>query len=151
MHEGTCEQEVKSQGLYAKGFDALHLQARLHFDNKTRQISLDHDYNMNFLIAPLESECQYSPLKIQIWCSKQETFRMLLPLLRHVIGRTCHQPRFPGWEWLPRVIGVTSLRPQFDWATPNWAVINAIIPLYCSRQPLVAPLIKCSDLQLGQP
>ena len=37
---------------------------------------------------------------------------------------------FPGWGWLPGIIGETSLRPQFRWATPSWAVINAISPLF---------------------
>ena len=36
------------------GFDVLLAQARVHCDNKPRQIGLNHDYNMTFLISPRE-------------------------------------------------------------------------------------------------
>ena len=42
MHEGACE----------TGFDVLFVQARVHCDNKTQQIGLNHDYNMTFSISP---------------------------------------------------------------------------------------------------
>ena len=61
----------------------LFAQARVHCDNKPRQIGLNHDYNMTFSISP--RECQYSPLKRRLSCSKWEPFRVLLPLLRHVV------------------------------------------------------------------
>ena len=60
----------------------LFAQVRGHCDNEPRQIGLNHNYNMIFSISPCE--CQYSPLKIRIWCSKREPFRVFLPLLRHV-------------------------------------------------------------------
>ena len=48
----------------------------------------------------------------------------------HCIGRTCHQPSFLRWRWVPGVIFLTVLWPQSDWATPSWAVINTISPLF---------------------
>ena len=51
-------------------------------DNKPRQIGLNHNYNMTFLISP--HGCPYSPLKWRSLRSKREPFRVLLPLLRHV-------------------------------------------------------------------
>ena len=51
-------------------------------DNKPRQIGLNHNYNMTFLISP--HGCPYSQLKWRSSRSKREPFRMLLPLLRHV-------------------------------------------------------------------
>ena len=44
---------------------------------------LNQDYNMTYSIA--HRECQYSPHKIGIWCSRRDTFRVLLPLLRHEV------------------------------------------------------------------
>ena len=46
------------------------------------------------------------------------------------IGRTCRQPSFPRWEWLPGVMFLTFLWPQSGWATPSWAVICTISPLF---------------------
>ena len=43
----------------------------------------NHDFNMIFSIS--SRECYYSPLKIRIWCSTLEPFRVLPPLLRHVV------------------------------------------------------------------
>ena len=60
----------------------LFAQARVHCDNKPRQIGLNHNYNMTFLISP--HGCPYSPLKWRSSRSKQEPFRVLLPLLLHV-------------------------------------------------------------------
>ena len=56
--------------------------AGVHCDNKPRQISLNHNYNMTFLISP--HVCPYSPLKWRSSRSKREPFRVLLPLLRHM-------------------------------------------------------------------
>ena len=55
----------------------------MYGDNKPQQIGLNHDYNMTFSIS--QRECYYSPFKIRIWCLKQELFRVLLPLLHHVV------------------------------------------------------------------
>ena len=63
--------------------EVLFAQARVHCDNKTRQIGFNHDYNMTISISPRES--WYSPLKRRLSCSKREPFRVLLPLLRHVV------------------------------------------------------------------
>ena len=60
----------------------MFAQAPGHCDNKPRQIGFNHDNNMAFSIS---HECQYSLLKIRIWCSKQELYHVLLPLLRHVV------------------------------------------------------------------
>ena len=49
---------------------------------QTRQIGLNHNYNMAFLISP--HGCPYSPCKWRSSRSKREPFRMLLPLLGHV-------------------------------------------------------------------
>ena len=57
--------------------------ALLHCDNKIRQICLDYDYNVTFFLLP--AECHYHPLKRRIWCSKQESFRMLPPMLHHLV------------------------------------------------------------------
>ena len=76
VHEGACETGSQIPNI-------LFAQARGHCDNKPRQIGLNHDYNMTFSISP--RECYYSPLKIRLSCSKQEPFRVLLPLLRHVV------------------------------------------------------------------
>ena len=46
------------------------------------------------------------------------------------IGRTCRQPSFPRWKWLPGVMFLTFLWPQSGRATPSWAVINTISPLF---------------------
>ena len=43
MHEGACE----------TGFDVLFAQARVHWDNKSRQIGLNPDYNMTFSVSPV--------------------------------------------------------------------------------------------------
>ena len=53
VHEGA-KQEVKSLGLLASGFDALFVQDRVYCDNKSRQIGLNHNYNMAFSIYPRE-------------------------------------------------------------------------------------------------
>ena len=52
-------------------------------DSKPRQIALNHNYNMTISFS--SCECYYSPLQIRISCSNREPFRMLLPLLRHVV------------------------------------------------------------------
>ena len=49
---------------------------------QTRQIGLNHNYNMTFLISP--HGCPYSSLKWRSSRSKREPFRVLLPLLRHM-------------------------------------------------------------------
>ena len=46
MHEGACEQEVRSRGRHAEGLDVLFAQARVYSDNKPRQVGHNHDYNM---------------------------------------------------------------------------------------------------------
>ena len=61
----------------------MFAQARVHCDNKPLQIGLNHYYNMTFSISP--HECKYSPLKRRLSCSKREPFRVLRPLLRHVV------------------------------------------------------------------
>ena len=66
----------------ARGIGVLFAQARVHCDNKPRQIGLNHNYNMTFLISP--HGCPYSPLRWRSSRSKREPFRLLLPLLRHV-------------------------------------------------------------------
>ena len=77
MHEGLCEQYVK--------FDFLFTLTFVHFDNKPRHV-LNNDYNMTFQYHSISPyECKYSPLKIRILGSKRELFRVLLPLLRHVM------------------------------------------------------------------
>ena len=49
-----AKQEVKSRGRMPSGFDVLFAQARVHCDNKPRQIGFNHDYNMTFSIWPCE-------------------------------------------------------------------------------------------------
>ena len=46
------------------------------------------------------------------------------------IGRTCRQPSFPRWKWVPGVMFLTFLWSQSGGATPSWAVINTISPLF---------------------
>ena len=53
MHSGLCEQYVQSLSLTASGFDLLFAQARVHCGNKPRQFGLNHDYDMTFLISPV--------------------------------------------------------------------------------------------------
>ena len=36
-----------------EGFDVLFAQARVHCDNKSRQVGLNHDYNVTFSISPV--------------------------------------------------------------------------------------------------
>ena len=67
----------------ADRIDVLFVQARVHCDNKPRQIGLDRDYNKTFSIS--HRECWYYPFKLRIWCSKREPFRVLPALLRHVV------------------------------------------------------------------
>ena len=55
-----AKQGVKSRAV-GEGFDVLFARARVHCDNKPRQIGLNHDYNMTFSIST--HECQYSPRK----------------------------------------------------------------------------------------
>ena len=45
-----CRREVK----FGFQFDILFAQSPVHCDNKSRQIGLNHDYNMTFLISPQE-------------------------------------------------------------------------------------------------
>ena len=85
MHEGTCEQ-VQSIGHNVEGLDVLIAQAQVHCDNKTQQIGPNQDYNMTFSIS--SREYQYSPLKMRIWCLKQEQFHMLVPLLSPMLPLT---------------------------------------------------------------
>ena len=47
MHEDACE--TGSQ--IPRALDVLFAQARVHCDNKPRQIVLNHDYNMTFSIS----------------------------------------------------------------------------------------------------
>ena len=56
----------------------MEFNARVHCDNKTRQIGLNPIFKMIFL-------CLYFPLKTRIWCSARGQFLVLLPLLRHVL------------------------------------------------------------------
>ena len=67
----------------ADRIDVLFVQARVHCDNKPRQIGLNRDYNKTFSIS--HRECWYYPFKLRIWCSKREPFRVLPALLRHVV------------------------------------------------------------------
>ena len=46
------------------------------------------------------------------------------------IRRTCRQPSFPRWRWGPGVMFLTFLWPKSGRATPSWAVINTISPLF---------------------
>ena len=69
-------------GIAGEIWRTLFAQAQVHCDNKPRQIGLNHNYNMTFLISP--HGCPYSPLKWRSSRSKREPFRVLLPLLRHV-------------------------------------------------------------------
>ena len=57
--------------------------ARVHCDNKPRQIGLNPDYNRTFFIST--REWQYSQLKRLIWYSKRGPFHVLFSLLRHVV------------------------------------------------------------------
>ena len=82
MHEGACETGSQIPTAKPEGFDVLFAQARVHCDNKPRQIGLNNNYNMTFLISP--HGCPYSPLKWRSSRSKREPFRVLLTLLRHV-------------------------------------------------------------------
>ena len=75
MHEGACKTGSQIWRTVRTSPSALWQQ--------TRQIGLNHDYNMTFSILPLE--CKFSSIKIRISCSKREPFRVLLPLLRHVV------------------------------------------------------------------
>ena len=80
MHEGACETGSQIPRALAR---VLFPQAQVHWDNKPRQIGLNPDYNMTFSISP--RVCLYSSLKIRISYSKREPFRVLFPLLRHVV------------------------------------------------------------------
>ena len=76
MHKDGCKkQEVK--------FDILFAQARVHWDNKHWQISLNHNYNITFIISLYK--CEYSALEIWILCSMREPIHMLLPLFSLVV------------------------------------------------------------------
>ena len=55
MYEGACETGSQIPRAEPEGFEVLFAQARVHCDNKPRQIGLNHDYNMTFSISP--SEC----------------------------------------------------------------------------------------------
>ena len=49
----------------------------------------------------------------------------------HVLPRkTCRQPSFPRWRCPQGVMFLTFLWPQSGRATPSWAVINTISPLF---------------------
>ena len=50
--EAHAKQEDQSLGLMASGLDVLFAQARVHFDNKTQQIGLNHMYSMTLFISP---------------------------------------------------------------------------------------------------
>ena len=57
-------------------------------------------------------------------------------------GRTCHQPSFPRWKWVPGVMFLTFLWPNLAGLRP--AGLLSIPSAHCSRQPLVATLINCN-------
>ena len=50
--------EVKSRGRQAEGFDVLFAKALMHCDNNPRQIGLNHDYGMTFLITNMVLEAR---------------------------------------------------------------------------------------------
>ena len=54
MHQDACETGGQIPRALSEGFDVLFAQARVHWDNKPRQIGLNHDYNMTFSISPRE-------------------------------------------------------------------------------------------------
>ena len=59
--------------------EAVRRRNLTHCWHKT---GLNNNYIMTFPIPPCE--CYHSQRKVRIWCSKQEPFPVLLPLLRHV-------------------------------------------------------------------
>ena len=90
---GVCCQNARGGAceIGSQFCDALFAQVRVQCDNKPRQIGVNHNYNMSFFISI--RECQYPPHKIRILCTKREPFRVLLPLLRHVLPlnhENCH-------------------------------------------------------------
>ena len=85
MHEGVCETGSQIPRALARGIWRTVCTSPSALWQQTRQIGLNHDYNMTFSIAPHTHECQYSPLKIRTSCSKWEPFCELLPLLLHVV------------------------------------------------------------------
>ena len=77
MHKGICEQEF----LLAPGLDVLLAHAWVHHDNKTQQISFNHNYSMTFFILP-------HAFKRQITWSKQEPLVVWLPCLCQMMTLT---------------------------------------------------------------
>ena len=73
IHKGACE-----TGLTASGLDLLFAKSRVHCDNRSRQIGLNHDYSMTFFYFA-------HWMLVRICCSKREPFPAPLPLLRHVM------------------------------------------------------------------
>ena len=107
MHEGMCEQEVKSWDHQAEGFDILFTQARVHCDNKPQQIGLDHDYNLTFFVnvsilrlkykygAQSESRFACYSYCYVMWCPLNDgNFRLTMPLVK-----TCARLRYT-WDYL---------------------------------------------------
>ena len=83
MHENAYETWSRIPGAFVRGVWRTVRTSPSALGQQPRQIGLNHDDNMIFSISP--RECWYFPLKIQISCSKRQSFRVLLPLLRHVV------------------------------------------------------------------
>ena len=53
MFEQTYEQELPIPRSQGESLDVPFGRARVHCDNKIRQVGLNHDYNMTFLVYPV--------------------------------------------------------------------------------------------------
>ena len=78
-----------------------------------------------------KSKCQGHPGCFAVLVDHWSTVSsFVLVLVELAIGRTCRQPSFPRWGWVPGEMFLTFLWPQSGRATPSWAVISTISPLF---------------------
>ena len=78
-----AKQEVKSRRRSRRDLTYCSHKPECIVTTNPSRAGLNHDYNMTFLISP--HGCPYSPLKWRSSRSKREPFRVLPPLLRHVV------------------------------------------------------------------
>ena len=89
IHEVVCKRKSNPEAIGLGDVTHCSHKPECIVTTNPSRTGLNHDYNMTFSIPP----CQYSPLKIQIWCLKWEPFHMLLQLLCHVVplnSGNCH-------------------------------------------------------------
>ena len=99
--------------------DALFTQAWVHRDNKPRQIGLNHDYNMTFIISPYE--CKYSLPTSRI-CSRSKWYNILW----HPRQSLSRRPRSILYHTLDtRLINQGADNIEFSWAC--WIYANLVI------------------------